>query len=706
MIVVRGIEWIPLLIQLAGRGGRIETAEWVIYLLLGFLFPLLVVTIGWFAIGRVNQRWLHLLFAALGIFVLVKGALFTARTGIGGMLASLLFALALAGSAVIIGRLRNPGTARLDTAELALTVVVLAFAWSACFRLASWTSGAGWIMQSPQTPVILGVLALVGLTVFGLSRNAGERGGGGSRWKLSPADMPALAAFLYLSFRTYPIAEFYHWSFWVGPIEAVKQGGWLLWDVPSQYGFLSILLPSLIPTPNAWVSLYVVQGFLYAVVATGMFMLLRSFRRSWLSSALAFSVTASTLFFRPRSEELLLAAQMTPAGGPMRFFWPFAVLAVIAWKYQRRDVVGFWRFALTGTLVWITGVAWSAESAIYCTAAWLAAYTVALVQHVVVERRRSGIAWAEVSAAIALPLLAALCWIGVTALVYRVMGGQSPDWMSYYEYALLFSGGYSALTIDLSGPVWYLVAIFALISTAGIYFIRTDALHARVMVAAAAWGTVWAVSSYFVSRSHPVNLLSLTPLLIVSCALVFRAARRLEQRWLAMARLAFVPLLTVPAALTLAHPNLVAELRQPQISPSIIASQIPPLDASLVALARTAGMTPADPVFYVSDGKFIMPPWPPDSEKAVVQTSATSWMPKPYEMISTLPAWRRNEYMSRFGARTGLGGWLVQRKADVNPAYRELLGELSRSYARTKAFQNDKWIIEQYTPRAALPNQP
>ncbi|MBA2708797.1 MAG: hypothetical protein H0U59_13415, partial [Gemmatimonadaceae bacterium] len=215
VIVVRGIEWIPLLIQLAGRGGRIETAEWMIYLLLGFVFPLLVVIIGWLAVRRVNARWLHLLFAALGIFLLVKGALFTARSGLGGTLANLLLALLLAGSAVAISRSRRAGPARFEAIELALTVVLLAFVWSACFRLASWTSGAGWITQSPRTAVILGLLAAAGLTVFAVSRTADERGGGGSRWRLSAADVPALAAFLYLSFRTYPIAEFYHWSFWV-----------------------------------------------------------------------------------------------------------------------------------------------------------------------------------------------------------------------------------------------------------------------------------------------------------------------------------------------------------------------------------------------------------------------------------------------------------------------------------------------------------
>jgi hypothetical protein len=39
-----------------------------------------------------------------------------------------------------------------------------------------------------------------------------------------------------------PDVGFLHWSVFIGPAEMVRQGGWLLWDVPSQYGFLEYTL--------------------------------------------------------------------------------------------------------------------------------------------------------------------------------------------------------------------------------------------------------------------------------------------------------------------------------------------------------------------------------------------------------------------------------------------------------------------------------
>ncbi|HVF39112.1 MAG TPA: hypothetical protein VM939_04365 [Gemmatimonadaceae bacterium] len=700
MAMVLGIHWIPALVRLAGRGGRVETAEWLVYLLLGFAFPILVLLIGWIGPRRVSDRWFHLLFTGMGAFVLATGALFLMRSGLTAALISLFIASAVTFGWIVRQRGDGGYGRGLSRTHMATTAIVCAIAWSAAFRLASWESGAGWITQSPLTPVILILVTIAAILVFTRGDVDSPR-----RWRISIADIPALLVFLFLSFRTFPIAEFYHWSFWVGPIEAVRQGGWLLWDVPSQYGFLSILVPSAVPAPNGWAALYVVQGFLYMLVAVGLYVLLRSFRRNYIGYLLALAVTVTTLFFRPRTETLLLAAQMTPAGGPMRFFWPFAILAVVLWKYERGNAVSFRRFALTGTVVWVAGVGWSAESAIYCTGAWIAAYGVATVQRYSATRMTETRALRKLLTAIALPFVATGVWVGATTIVYRVVEGHGPDWTAYYEYALLFSGGYSALPIDHSGPVWYLAAMFGLVSTAGIYFIRSSPLHDRVMVIAASWGTVWSISSYFVSRSHPVNLLSLVPLLLVACLLAFHVARPLDQRWLQIARLVFIPLIAVPPALTLAHSDFVQELGRPQMSPAEIASQMPSMEKSLVSLAVQAGMTDSDPVFYVSEGKFIMPPWPIGPDK-VVRTNETSWMPKPYEMIGTLPASRRDTYMNRFRERMGIGGWLIQRKADINPAYADLLDTLETSFQRVSAHENELWIIERYVPQSTLPNRP
>jgi hypothetical protein len=61
----------------------------------------------------------------------------------------------------------------------------------------------------------------------------------------------------------------------VGPAELVRQGGWLLWDVPSHYGFLNTLVVAAVPVQSAWQAMHLVNGFLLACSAALVFFLLR-----------------------------------------------------------------------------------------------------------------------------------------------------------------------------------------------------------------------------------------------------------------------------------------------------------------------------------------------------------------------------------------------------------------------------------------------
>ena len=45
-------------------------------------------------------------------------------------------------------------------------------------------------------------------------------------------------------------SSFHHWQPFTGVIEMMQQGGLLLWDTPSQYGFLSLIFTYLIPFEN------------------------------------------------------------------------------------------------------------------------------------------------------------------------------------------------------------------------------------------------------------------------------------------------------------------------------------------------------------------------------------------------------------------------------------------------------------------------
>jgi len=709
LIVVAGAAWLPPIIRFFGRGGQRETVEWLVFLALGTAFP--VIAAGWavFSPRMSGQRFLRGIDGALGVFLLVCGAAFVWTFGP----AAILISVALTVVTMIGAEWVKPERPDRDPASLIVSAVVLAAAWSSVITLASWTRPWDWAVQSYLTPLLL--FALIGCAVpvlFAGGPNGEEVHAVADDRRFTPsvADIPALLAFIILSFRTAPIVEFYHWSFWVGPIEALRQGGWLLWDVPSQYGFFSVLIPALLPLNDAWQALYLLQAILYVVVATAIYGVVKGLRRGIAGRVLAIAFTASALFFRPRTSALILPAQMTPAGGPMRFFWCYAILAVLVWKYTRGDKVSARRFAIVGTLVWIASVAWSAESAIYCTVAWVGAFGVFAVQRAFVALHRSGEAASEIQAtggtsrvmaryaAVSLGLFTGgiLSAVALTSLVYQIFEGHGPDWAAYYEYALLFSGGYSALPIDGFGSVWYLIVIFAAVSTAVIQFLILDPRHPRVFVAVGSLGMIWAISSYFVSRSHPVNLLSLIPLLVFAFVIVLYLCRSLLQAyWVRLVNLAAVPLICFPAALTYAHGGFLALLGEPQMPMTAISTQVPVMEPSLATLAGEAGIERSDPVFFASDGKFLLPRWPATFGGRAA-TSEQAWMPKPYEVISTLPPTRRDAYVERFADRVGSGGWLIQEKAEINPGYESVVRLIEKSHAPVESFENESWIIKRY----------
>jgi hypothetical protein len=284
-------------------------------------------------------------------------------------------------------------------------------------------------------------------------------------------------------------------------------------------------------------------------------------------------------------------------------------------------------------------------------------------------------------------------------VIYKAGDGHSPDWKSYYEYALLFSGGYSALPADPRGAVWYLVVLFIVASAIVVRFLSREPRSPKLFVAVGAWGTIWAISSYFVSRSHPVNLLSLIPLLMFSTVIMLHLLRSgPRDSWSSMLTVATVPLIAMPIVLTLAHagfPNLLFREQSPM---SKLTVQVPAMDVSLAQLASTAGIRQSDRVFYVSEGKFLMPRWPSLDADGQAEIDWHPWAPEPFEVISTLPAGRRDLYLTRFQRRFRAGGWVIEKKSEINSDFSGVLSLIERSYSRTKSFENENWLIYRYEP--------
>ena len=692
---VLGPRLVRAMIHLVGRGGRVETVEWLVYmsLLIGYV-PLIWV----FAVvvpGRLSPRTTSLYRWAIIAVALVELAVYSITAN------WIFLATAVAASLVTIAGLglaksRRRGSA--DGLEWALVrvgplVIAGAFGWMCAGAIVSWGDAMVWVFSSPRTLITL--IAATALTLAAL-RASREEQPEGRRW-LRWWDYLAIAALVAFSFRTYPIVELYHWGFYIGPIEQLRQGGLLLWDTPSQYGFASILIPTALPG-SAWVSFWFFQSVIFAVTSILMYWAFRRLGSQWIHGLFSFAITFTTLFFRPRDQFLILPAQMTPSGGPVRFVWCFVLLAFIANYYFSRPG-SFTRrfFAVGGTLIWVASILWAAEAAIYCSAIWFSAYAVFLAQQAS-SRREGGIEnRSGAPTSLASPRAARDAFAGVVVLItliYRVFLGIAPDFRGYIEYALLYSSaGFGALPVDPSGSVWYLLLLFFTISTIAAMYLSMDRRDPRLVVLAGLWGGAWSVGSYFAGRSHPVNALSLLPLLLYSMAIGLRLANRDRiRRWHRVVSVALVPAFVMPIVLTLGHAGFPAAMAERQLSPSRITEQIPTMEPSLYELLAKSGARSTDSFVRIGDGRLMLPAWPAESA-ASRELSARSWLPKPFEIIGSLSPERRQTYIDRDARSIPSDGWLIHSNNDTVRNYPELRGRSSACDHEQRHFENDEWIL-------------
>jgi hypothetical protein len=690
--IVVGRVLVPALIHLLGRGGQVETVEWAIYmsLLVGYA-PLVWIIAR--VLPRLTSRrvasWLRLAIVCAALVELGFYALFANWIFIlSATMAAVLTVVALGYTGQSEGQKgRYRGLPRVLPLLFAA-----AFGWMCAGGLVSWSDALEWISGSPRTA--LTVIAATALSAFAL-RGAPDLSPREQR--LRWPDFLALAILVVFSFRTFPMVEFYHWGFYVGPIEQLRQGGRLLWDTPSQYGFLSILIPAALPA-SAWVSFWFYQSAIFAIVAALMYVTFRRLGSRWTGALFAFAVTFTTLFFRPRDETLILPAQMTPSGGPVRFLWSFLLLAFIAGHYFRpaekqrsRD------FVFGGTAIWLASVLWSAEGAIYCSAIWFCSFAVLLAQRAV-EWRDTGVPARNIlrraAQWIAVPLVALAVTVVLVLLGYLLLFHMSPDWRGYVEYVVLYSrGGFGALPVDPSGSVWYLMLLFLIISTMAAMYLTRDARNPRLVALAGLWGGAWSVGSYFVGRSHPVNALSLVPLLLYSTAIGLSLLSTDRSRhWHRLVVTALVPAFAMPIALTLGHAGFAAEVTQRQLQLSRFTEQVPTMEPALHSLLVQSGARPSDSFVRVGDGRLMLPAWSmaPPTRRIV---SDRSWLPKPYEIIGSLPADRRQAYIDRNAKSIPVSGWLIHSKRHTIPGYSALLAQIERTRHEERRYENADWIL-------------
>ena len=395
-----------------------------------------------------------------------------------------------------------------------VTALVSLISWLTIYPLLNWRLISGLLEDSPFPYLIYACTTIVLIGWFINSKKATlTKTHPAIRWSLLAI---ALSIFFYLSFRTdtlfIPGSE-YHWEYFVGPIRTIRNGGWLLYDAPSQYGFLNILLASLLPIPSSWQSFYIFQSTILFLTSSAILLLLFSIGKNSLSSkSLIFLLVMGSFFF---ADPAWIGPTPYPSSSITRFFSCYLLLCLsfISKQYRYRIVLI--------SIGWLIGVLWSAESCLYSTVIYF--FYIAADVAGCKSWESIKLILIKYSLYSFTLLIAALA---IIAIYYQIELGHPPNFVSHFDYAVGYASGYGYVPLPLNGPGNILLLLFLGLGLLTLSSLRSPTGGATATSLACASGCIWAIGSYYLGRPVPQNITAMFPLLATCTLIGLLQARR------------------------------------------------------------------------------------------------------------------------------------------------------------------------------------
>jgi len=538
----------------------------------------------------------------------------------------------------------------------------------------TYTPVAEWLLGATKTTAVSGIIfaAVLALVVTELYA-AGRFEPGASRRSRALIMVFAVVCFAVLALRTNDLyADWvpYHRSYWVGPADFVRQGAWLLWDFPSQYGFLSALSLAVWPSASTWQALYEQTAITLVFDASILFALLRYGRRGMVN--VAFSLLASiTMFFSSLSSRHPFGWRLYPQVG-LRFTGLIALLGITFLLYVWRHDARRRRMAYAlGFVVWTVSVLWSFESGALVTLVWLSFVVLDLTLELLTRPAPAfEILHKSINRLLPLVLIPA-CVVAVLNLLYRAHVGHAPDWRAYAEFAFAYStGDPSRQAIQVRGPGWMLVTCLIACGAVTVRAVWKGAFESLPLLIAC-WLALWGVCNYYVAEGFGNHANGIAPIVAMVFAILLALHRGQRGRELVTlpVRALIAPLLVLVIAQGFSWPSFPTSVLPPSFSnrPLDSLSHAPVVHGELAALLHAA---------KVRDSELIVYPvsiWDTKADSALIfpfvrsgtgfVTQQYAWLPLspigPYNELNTLSPDRARLYINRYYRHVHATGWLV-----------------------------------------------
>lgn len=490
-----------------------------------------------------------------------------------------------------------------------------------------------------------------------------------SYWLL--VDIISLGLLFVISFRYdslfVPGSE-YHWEYFVGVVQTIRNGGWLLWDTPSQYGFLNIILASIIPTESAWQAFYIFQGILLSIVSMSLYLtVICNTARACCQRLVVFAIIFMSMFF---ADPDLIGPYPFPSSSVVRFFFVYIfVLSIFVFpKYGSRQ-------ALILATIWSFSVIWSAESAVYGTAIYLFVYFGLLFQAI-----RSKLDITLIYKYVFLAILSLSIVLSTIYLFYLIRLEYAPDYFAYFEHAVGYAQGFGYVPFPLSGPANILLFVFIGVLILFFNAIKQSAYDSDRCIAplAALAGCIWGVSTYYIGRPVSQNVTAIVPIIMMVTMLALILSNRTGQVIYTLPiRAIALPLIFI-TIIPVFNPNWIDNLIRIRTFTSSVIEGLPKASVDLQKLISQYSPSPEALMVYYGDDAA-----PPIFFGKFAQFNEKNWLPIPLQLLEVpVSEVRRTQYLQRYICRKRLDDVLLINKKNelINARLSGFLRELNKYY--------------------------
>ena len=280
------------------------------------------------------QSWLLVYFISVAVLSAAAYLFFTKHYGVGeerdrAFFISLIVASELSYWLSRLCRRPREIGCPLSSSLLVLEQVVLA--------LLVCGASLAFLVTSPDPK--LGVLCLMGLSCFQLIFGRFSRSKVVEIFEIPAALFIVACAFWLMVLASYK--DVHHWSFFLGPVYTVLDGGHLLWDVPSQYGFLNILSVVALSRVSGLSPEIAMCHLLVLFEALSLIVTFYIFRfRLGLSTFVAAAVATVFHFCLPGWIEMYSGPAYIPSSSAFRFFPSIAAIVSFDWVVRSPSRIG------------------------------------------------------------------------------------------------------------------------------------------------------------------------------------------------------------------------------------------------------------------------------------------------------------------------------------------------------------------------------